>query len=218
MARTRSKPVIPWSPQDPRMRFTSPEYRPYATALGQIALAWNGLHERLAFFFCGLMGGGNVAHYYAVWYAVKNDRSQRDMLMAAAKADVSGLSSYFPTLIDDITWVWKKCNDVEDARNDALHSPLISLHGEVHPNSYMGHFRAGKLAKKGDLMAELRWCRVASTVLSDYVYELDRSTTDISRPWPDRPKWPTREDTKRKKPRRRGVPKARSPPPPPSPP
>ena len=44
----------PGSPgwKDPRTNLSRTEFRPYATALGQIALAWNGLHERLAFLFC----------------------------------------------------------------------------------------------------------------------------------------------------------------------
>jgi hypothetical protein len=191
------KPPIPWSPKDPRMRYTSSTFRPYATALGQLALAWNGLHERLAFMYCMLMGGGQVNHFFATWYAIKNDRYQRDMFLAAAKVDISGLKGYFPRLLDDIVWIWKKCNEVEEARNNALHSPLVLMREGVTPNWYMGHHRATKLAKGADLLAELRWCRDAATTLSDFVWQLDRAMGDSTSAWPDRPTWQTREGTKR---------------------
>jgi hypothetical protein len=201
-ARQRAHRVL----RDERVHFTRPEFRPYATALGQLALAWNGLHERLAFLFCMVMGGGQVNHFFAVWYAVKNDRAQRDMLLASAKVDISNLSSWSPKMLDEITWIYGKCNEVEEVRNNALHSPLILMRRGpderiVEPAYHMGHERAIKLARKQNLMVELRWCRNAATVLSQYTYEIDGAMEGRGSLWPDRPRWPTREETKSKKPR-----------------
>jgi hypothetical protein len=153
------------------------------------------------------MGGGQVNHFFAIWYAIKNDRAQRDMLLAAAKVDISNLTDWFPKLIEEITWIWKKCDEVEEARNNALHSPLVLMRRGpdnriVEPAYHMGHERATKLASKQNLMAELRWCRNAATVLSQFTHELDQAMEGRGAPWPDRPKWPTREGTGSKKQRR----------------
>jgi hypothetical protein len=42
------------------------------------------------------MGGGQVNHFFAIWYAIKNDRAQRDMLLAATNINIADLSSYYP--------------------------------------------------------------------------------------------------------------------------
>jgi hypothetical protein len=210
MVRRTAKPGSPdW--KDPRVQYARSEFRPYATTLGRIALAWNGLHERLAFLFCMLMGGGQVNHFFAAWYAIKNDRSQREMLGAVTKVDISNLSALFPKMQEEVAWILARCNDVEEARNNALHSPLVLMHRGVEPAYHMGHERANKLAKRRDLLAELRWCQKAATGLSDYVYAIDRALEDIQNKWPDRPKWPTREDTKRKPPGRQDRPSTQTP-------
>ena len=144
------------------------------------------------------MGGGQVNHFFAIWYAIKNDRAQRDMLLAATNIDIADLSSYCPKFKEEVTWIWKRCKDVEEARNNALHSPFVLMHSGVQPGYHMGHERATKLAKRQDVLTELRWCRDAAKVLSDYVQAIDRALEDARHTWPDRPKWPTREDTKRK--------------------
>jgi hypothetical protein len=100
---------------------TSRAFGPYVTALGQLTLAWNELHETLALVFCMVMGGGLVNQYLAIWHAIKVDRAQRDILLAAAKAGNVQGSSY-PNLVSDLEWICGKANAVEDARNDALHA------------------------------------------------------------------------------------------------
>jgi hypothetical protein len=139
MGRMPRRPIEPGSPgwKDPRLNLSRAEFRPYATALGQIALAWNGLLERLAFLFCMVMGGGQVNHFFATWYAIKNDRAQRDMLLAATKVDIANLSLYCPKLKEDITWLLKRCDEIEEARNDALHSPFVLMHSGVQPGYHM---------------------------------------------------------------------------------
>ena len=53
MTTTRRKRE-PWE----SIPYTHPAFRPYTTALGELALAWNGLHSEMALLFCTLMGGG----------------------------------------------------------------------------------------------------------------------------------------------------------------
>jgi hypothetical protein len=181
---------------------TNKVFRPYAIALGQLALAWNELHETLALVFCMTMGRGMVNQYLAIWHAIKVDRAQRDILLSAAKA-IDG--SPYPTLAADLEWICIKANAVEDARNDALHSPLFSsrypsIGPSVRPMTGLGHVRAKKLEAR-DLLNEFRWCRDASQILTKFARDLDLAMSGFGLSWPDRPAWPNRGQTKRKKPR-----------------
>jgi hypothetical protein len=184
---------------------TNRAFGPYVTALGQLALAWNSLHETLAVLFSMVMGGGYVGQYLAIWHEIKVDRAQRDILLAAARADQLRGPKY-PRLVSDLEWICAKANTVEDARNDALHSPLWgSQRGPgytlVMPATGLGHVRAQKLQAK-DLLSEFRWCRDASLVLTEFARELDTAMSEFGLAWPDRPVWPNRGQTKKSRLRR----------------
>jgi hypothetical protein len=183
---------------------TLPAYRPYALALGQLALAWNALHETLALLYCTIMGGGVVNQHLAVWHALKADRAQRDILLAAAQSNT--FESVPTRFMDDIKWICGRADALEDLRNDALHSPLVGHQWhpdnvEIAPRRGLGHIRAQKLGEK-DLLAEFRYCRDAAIALSSFAERMDRALSDYSEPWPDRPVWPTRRETNTTKPRR----------------
>src|ERR1022692_594393 len=78
-AKTRRSPKVWGHPP------THAVFRPYAITLGQLALAWNELHESMALLFCTTMGGGYSNQFLAVWHVLKVDRAQRDILLAAAR-------------------------------------------------------------------------------------------------------------------------------------
>lgn len=193
--------------------YTDKAFRPYVVALGQIALAWNGLHTEMAVLFAAIMGGGFSNQFFAVWHAIKNDRAQRDMLLAATKSLADRKSNQErEALIEAVTWICEKANTVEDKRNDALHSPLWGyrrgLSGEavVTPVTGLGHERAEKLATRKSLLAEFRWCRDASIVIADYVWALQRFLSGRTHSWPETPSLPNRGETTERKQRRRGPP------------
>ena len=187
----------PTTPKQPRgwnwgLPVTDRAFEPYVTALGQLTLAWNHLHETLAIVFSMVMGGGDVGQYLAIWHAIKVDRAQRDILLAAAKVDELRGPRY-PRLVPDLEWICRKADAVEDARNDALHSPLWgSQRGPgstlVIPLTGLGHVRAQKLMAK-DLLTDFHWCRDASQVLTGFARELDIAMTEFGLAWPDRPDW-----------------------------
>jgi hypothetical protein len=176
---------------------TNRAFAPYVTALGQLTLAWNELHETLALVFCMVMGDGMLNQYLAIWHAIKVDRAQRDILLAAVRATDG---TPYPNLVSDLEWICSKANTVEDARNDALHSPLwASWYGPgtpiVTPMTGLGHVRAQKLQAK-DLLTEFRWCRDAARVLTRFARQLDAAMSHFGSSWPDRPEWPNRGQTK----------------------
>jgi hypothetical protein len=200
--------------QPPRWNWGLPitdrAFEPYVTAMGQLTLAWNELHETLAILFSMVMGGGDVGKFLAIWHAIKVDRTQRDILLAAARADqFPGFESY-PRLVPDLEWICDKAHKVEGARNDALHSPLWgSQRGPgstlVMPAAGLGHVRAQKLLAK-DLLTDFNWCRDASLVLTRFARELDAAMSDFGLVWPDRPAWRDRPTP----PPRQSAPKVKS--------
>jgi hypothetical protein len=178
-----------WAPSIP---YTHEAFRPYVTALGQLTLAWNDLHETLAILFCSVMGGGFANQFLAVWHALKSDRSQRDILSAAVSAGL--VQGGPPQLLDDVTWICKQADALEDTRNTALHSPLWGSQWQsetrIQPLLGLGHVRAGRLAGK-NLLVEFRWCRDAATVLRNFAMEIDVALSRGSA-WPIRPTLPNR--------------------------
>jgi hypothetical protein len=125
---------------------------------------------------------------------LKSDRSQREILLAAAKSTfVNGSGSQ--KRAEEIEWICKRADALEDSRNDALHSPLWATPrgpstSIVSPVVGLGHVRANKLLGK-NLLTEFQWCRECSTLLRDYATELDFAVCR-GRALPDRPKLPSR--------------------------
>jgi len=183
--------------------YTHARFRPYVIALGQVALAWNGLHEALALLFCAVMGGGVVNQFLAVWHALKTDRAQRDILRAATNSITQGTTR--PTLVDDVLWLCSRADSLEDTRNDIVHSPLWGYQRGpdeiiVMPVIGLGHTRAQKLFER-NLLADFRWCRDAALLLTKFAGEMDRALSDDTLPWPERPAWPNRPATGASRPR-----------------
>ncbi len=185
-------------------RYTRPEMRPFVTALGQLALAWNDLQEMLAIIFSCLAETKDWNVALCAWYAIKSDRAQRQMLLAVVNELSERLVEPSKDEWEGIKWLIKEAEKLEDRRNDAIHSPLVFIGDSplwarakiaipgVKPATFLGNPRAAKLDKKADLLAEFRWCRDMATTLADYAHLLEIALSDAQKPWPDKPKLPNR--------------------------
>jgi hypothetical protein len=91
-----------------RHRFTERAYRPYVIAIGQLALAWSDLHERLATMFWIFTGGGFTDRPTAMWNSSNFDRPRRAMLQAVVSTIPQSEQDKFPKLIEDMNWVSKR--------------------------------------------------------------------------------------------------------------
>jgi hypothetical protein len=143
--------------------------------------------------FCTVMGGGFVNPAMSIWNALKVDRSQRDILKAAANAQT--LNGGSKELAKEIKWICDRTDTIEDLRNDALHSPLWGIvvakkKPSIQPVSGLGHVRAAKLQGK-DLLVEFNWCRATAIALRDYATKLDLAFCR-NEPLPSRPVLPVR--------------------------
>jgi hypothetical protein len=180
---------------------THPSFRRYATAIGQAAIAWNAFHEALHTMFWDLIGGENftgIPLYSATWYAIRHDRSQREMVKAVAKR-AHEIGDMPDAEYERIEWLMKEADKVAEARDDAVHAPLFSSgRGPgtapiVSPGSTHGHPRAMNLENR-ELLADFRWCRDAATTLTVFCLELQMAMGEGSAPGnlPDIPNLPKR--------------------------
>jgi hypothetical protein len=173
-------------------------FRPYVTAIGQAAIAWNGLHEALRDLFW-LLSNGNKPTSSAIWYSIKSDRSQRDMIRAIANSHVQ-TGDISQIVFKRIDWLLGQCDTIANARNDMVHSPLIfSEQRGVYPNTYAGNPLAKRLLNK-ELLSEFRWCREAALTLTDFAMRLHinlLAEDSAMFPFPEIPAMPNRGQKKR---------------------
>jgi hypothetical protein len=132
----------------------------YAAAVGRVAHEWNHLHERLGALFVAVTGmERNLA--LSIWYSVKSDRAQRDMLRAAIDVTNSQRSERLPEAPDDLQMVLDRANELAEARNDAVHAPCSLYIGgsgsEMTASFFDGNPRAKNLKGK-ELLFEFAWC------------------------------------------------------------
>ena len=172
--------------------FRTETFQPYAKALGEVALAWNDFNMVLSSVFGTVLKIPNLMVGDAIWHSLKSDRAQRDILRAVINLEVLGHD--IPKNIRcEFKWVLDKADSLEEARNNALHSPLLSDQGSVFAWHQLGHQRAKKLADK-DLLKEFGWLYDTAIILRQYV-ELLEDALRHSEPLPKRPLLPTHEDS-----------------------
>jgi hypothetical protein len=204
----------------PNPKFTEHPFRPYATAIGQAALAWNDLSEEMGLLFLTLMGAARdtdprkATQVMRVWQITKNDRTKRGMLKEAVETMGTPWTERYPKALEDIKWLIGQSESLEDRRNDVVHAPLqlvtdrsrvagardrkalISL-TRVVVHDWFLNYRAGKLANK-ELLSEIRWCRDQAVSLRDFTSTID-STLRFGRAlpqWPRRPQPPPHQRLK----------------------
>jgi hypothetical protein len=200
-----------------RPRYTERHFQPYVKAVGQVLLAWNDLHERLATLFVSAMGGGWVNRPLAVWHATRHDFAKRQLLRAAIADMPEKERAGRTTLAQEITWVLDVADKLEGLRDDSAHTPLrhsgINLFQVknifdlpnifaliVAPDTAFQNPRALRFDKKNkNILVEYRYARERIVILRDYVIAMDYAWSHAHLPWPDRPSLPERRPSRRSK-------------------
>jgi hypothetical protein len=146
----------------------------HAEALGHVSLAWTRVHEILAMLFGLLLRPVAEERAYAIWHAIRNDRSQREMLWALAQASLPADSE----IRKAIRWAVQELLSLENSRNDALHAPYVLVHDEERgptmvANEFTGNKRAANLSGR-DLGVELESYKKNVTAVADYLWEVVR--------------------------------------------
>src|SRR5262245_46388317 len=149
---------------------THKSFRPYVVAIGEAAVAWNGLHEAFRCLFTTI-GNDDFPSSAAMWYSLRSDRAQRQLITALAR-NAYELGQMGAHIFDRIAWLMKQADKLAAVRNDAIHTPLISSRSDVQPDLRGGHANALNLLNK-DLLSEYRWCRDMGVTLTDFCIRLD---------------------------------------------
>jgi hypothetical protein len=203
-----------------RPRFTESHFEPYAKAIGQLLLAWNDLHERLATLFVSAMGGGWVDRPLAVWHGNRADGGKRAMLKAAISNLTESETNSRPKLVAEIAWILDVAQQLEGIRDDSAHTPLhagtyniltsdnlltvgnILSFGttQIFPDTVFKNPRAMRLDQGNkNLLGEFRYARERITILRDYAIAIDAAWSNAHLPWPDRPALPDRSPNRQSK-------------------
>jgi hypothetical protein len=178
--------IVRWS----TFEETKKAFDAYVAAVGKVAHAWNYLHERLGVLFVAVTGmERNLA--LSIWYSVRSDLAQREMLKAAVNAKL-------PKAPDDLKWLLDRAQEVANARNDAVHAPCsLYINGsgsEMGASFFDGNPRAKNLVGK-ELLVEFAWCEGYAETLSRFAEMLANAVAFPDRfAWPERPKILPRDD------------------------
>src|SRR6185312_15033919 len=107
------------------LAITAEKFAPYALAIGQMALAWNELHEALGVLFAKslVVGQERNLQVAAIWGAVTSDRQKRLLLGASINHIGEEEHRKFPRLASDVLYLLERANSLEDRRNNVIHSP-----------------------------------------------------------------------------------------------
>lgn len=204
--------------------FTSPIFRPYALAIGQAALAWNDLHERLALLFERVLGTPSHNVALKIWHSSIQDRASREMLKSALDEIPFHWPRGYPNAQDDVKWLLDRIDELENARNVVIHSPLVTIRysgqwrdgpdgavpvefkpRKIIPLAVLGHRRASQLmGLEVNVIDHVLWLRDTALVLRDHVvamHDAFRGDQHRPRPWPGRPQLPVcpQKNTQRRK-------------------
>lgn len=232
-----------WTPKETDEAPTSKLLEGCALSIGQAAIAWNQLHERLRELFCDLFLFEISTHlkastpasefetlYYRsiqglaanAWNSILFDRPKREMMQGCLSALSKQSLRARPKLIDDTIWILRQTTNLEEVRNNLIHSPIgvdYTWHAEdmsdlkpvVIPKIYGGNGRALKLIER-DVKEEAAYCRDTAITLNQFAYEIIFALSLTQAQWPERPRLPVRENqTARRGRPRRGVPAVLSP-------
>jgi len=158
--------------------------------------AWNELQANLCELFSIVAldrapRAGDMVNYVPtyIWHAIRSDRSQRDMLEAAIMH--SKVTSR-PELQEHGKWLCDRVANLEDRRNDILHSPLIqwqkgTMETKIIPNVFAKNPRALKLASVEDILEEITSATNYALELSTYALGILAALLGPSAPWPSKP-------------------------------
>jgi hypothetical protein len=165
----------------------------HATQIGHIVFAWNRLQERLSDLFA-LFTGTDERISYAIWRSLTSDRSQREILAAAANI---ALKDYVrpdsltdkPSPLDDVNWLLVQADALAGARNQTIHAPY-RLEMRDGALAVVMNTRAGRLLSDPDLVKEFETYRDEITALWRYAEALAsviKVKSGPRPPWPERP-------------------------------
>ena len=190
--------ILSWpSDQDSIEAFHS-----YTKAVGRVAYQANYLQERLGRLFA-FLSGTNETIALSIWFSIRNDRQQRQMLSAVVAAGhIDGWKRSWPKAEKHINWLVDKANKISDRRDNAVHAPCsltVGRRDDGRPEMAATFFSANPRAKNlrdKDLLVEFSAVEEYLERLSYFAIAILRCLESASSSWPDIPELPNLQGKK----------------------
>lgn len=168
------------------------QIRRYAQDIGLVMWAWNRLHAHVFEIFWYVLTGSDrpaQGHALAVglWHQIQNDSTQREMLIEAARVELSSN----PAALTRLEWLLARIKDLSKYRNVAAHvDAVFSPHMRKRP---AGNPVASRLqyGMRFDLIDHRRFWKIFAgdlNILGHYALRLSRPIYGFPEPWPRKPK------------------------------
>jgi hypothetical protein len=169
------------------------EIQRYARDTGLMMWAWNLLHAHMFEIFWYLLAldrhRGDTSHPLAnsLWHQIQNDSTQRQMMMEAARAELSK----DPATLRRVTWLFSMADKYSVYRNIPAHVPAIfSPHIPKRPSADKTASRL-QAGVRFDLIDHGTFWRMMTgdlIALRHYALRLSRPIFGFREPWPRRPR------------------------------
>ncbi len=191
--------------------------RPYAEAIGHANIEWNNLQEWFSLCFWKIFENSDP-EAMAIWGVIKSDRTQREMVIEAAKvkflarvyrddivSDTDAEKAY--AIYDRLKFLYDKAQIFEDLRNDAIHSPIkMNISADhlvvyVDDQNYRGNEFKQKLKKRGvGILDELAYLRKSVRILNGFANQFWHAWVKDTE-LPPIPRLPSRAPRRTRKPK-----------------
>ncbi|NOJ43032.1 hypothetical protein [Bradyrhizobium australiense] len=146
-------------------------------AIGKIVIAWNQYQETLGTLFANLFSHSDWPLALSAWHALDSDRSQRKMLVAAARAKLKPNNP----LLTEFEWLINNSDKIADQRNIGIHMPLMRASERdgstrVLPHAIFGNPKAARMNGR-DLLKEYAHFERQIRKMFSYAVALDFALT-----------------------------------------
>jgi len=158
----------------------------HAAAIGEIAIAWNTLHELFGNIFHMLLSPANHEYCWAAWHSISSDSQQRTILNAVINATLKDAPN---AVLQELKWVLHRVAPQE--RNASIHTPFMAIieEGAIKyvPSHQSGHRYATQLKGK-DLKVEFKTYHLRIIAAITFVRAINQLIfEDAKSPLPSRP-------------------------------
>lgn len=177
-------------PRDERRNYAAEKFDTFARSLGRVTLAWNSLHTELFGIFWAASGYANGLIPGTIWNAIKVDRAQRDILKDFTKSKALGIS-LSKEVRREINWILDKANDLENVRNDFIHT-TFAIDRDGPFALHLGQHKRGLSFNGRDPQAEADWIFELTMLLSIHAQRLSEVIRRPEEALPKRPSLPVR--------------------------
>jgi hypothetical protein len=154
----------------PTKAMTERAFAPYASEIGHLARSWNQLQENLCLIFTRVAIANDANFGRAIWYAVRSDLTQREMLKAACGVFGAIDKRTRPTALKDIDWLLNETNGLSHQRNAAVHLPFmigrdtVTREMVIMPHYFANNRFSIQMRDKDDVLKELFYLGQRATV------------------------------------------------------